>query len=122
MSGPGWLQVGLASDPGQARRDNQDSLFALATPLPPQGAGGRPLPFGFFAVADGMGGLSAGGEASNLALRIVTYRVVDRMLTPALAGPGGDGPQFTVAESLRTAIEEASAAIYSMAGSAGRRM
>jgi serine/threonine protein phosphatase PrpC len=115
-----WLKVGLSSDSGQARPENQDSIFALSALLPPQYPGGKVVPFGFFAVADGMGGLSDGGSASNFAVRYVAAKIVDGMLVPALSA-GGDGMSSPVADLLRQAAQEASSSIYAMASIAGQR-
>jgi len=59
------LNVGSASDPGLVRRENQDALdFRIPENPAIRGARGA-----LFAVCDGIGGLSAGGQASRMALQ-----------------------------------------------------
>jgi protein phosphatase len=113
-----WLQAALRSDVGQNRGDNQDSVFALTTLLP-SAAGDAPVPFGFFAVADGMGGLAGGAEASRTAMNLVVERVLSELLLPAVRGQGGSGGQSTVAEILEAALVRAGQAIHQAARAAG---
>jgi PPM family protein phosphatase len=70
------------TDPGRARRVNEDSFFARA-----------PL----FAVADGVGGAQAGEVASHLAVQVIEQGLPER---------GG-----SVEERLRDLVEEANARI-----------
>jgi serine/threonine protein phosphatase PrpC len=73
------LLVGCQTDPGIKRRHkpNEDSLFALQ---------GRRLvnaqlqPYGFFVVADGMGGHANGQDASRLAIQTIVNYVLPRLL------------------------------------------
>jgi serine/threonine protein phosphatase PrpC len=113
-----WVQAALRSDVGQNRGDNQDSVFALTTLLP-SAAGDTPVPFGFFAVADGMGGLAGGAEASRTAINLVVERVLSELLLPAVRGQGGSGGQSTVAEILEAALVRAGQAIHQAARAAG---
>lgn len=59
------LIVGSATDPGLVRRENQDALEVHIPDDPTM----RRERGALFAVCDGVGGLSAGGQASRLALR-----------------------------------------------------
>lgn len=59
------LDVGSASDPGLVRRDNQDALD-FRIPDDPAICATRGA---LFVVCDGIGGLSAGGQASRMALQ-----------------------------------------------------
>ena len=112
-----WLTAAVRSDVGQQREDNQDSVFALAALLPSP-AGGV-VPFGFFAVADGMGGLAGGAAASRLAIETVAARVTRDLLLPALAGQGGQGNGRTVSDILSEALTVAGKQIYAAARRAG---
>jgi serine/threonine protein phosphatase PrpC len=113
-----WVQAALRSDVGQNRGDNQDSVFALTTLLPSV-TGDAPVPFGFFAVADGMGGLAGGAEASRTAVNLVVERVLSELLLPAVRGQSGSGGQSTVAEILEAALVRAGQAIHQAARAAG---
>ena len=113
-----WPQVAIRSDTGRARTDNQDCVFGLTALLPPPG-GGQAVPFGAFAVADGMGGLTDGGVASQTAIQLVTEEVVRELLLPALHGRQGSGGRQTVAEVLAAALTKANTAIFSTARRAG---
>ena len=73
------------TDPGRARRVNEDSFFARA-----------PL----FAVADGVGGAQAGEVASHLAVQVIEQGLPER---------GG-----SVEERLRDLVEEANARINAL--------
>ncbi|MCX7745766.1 MAG: protein phosphatase 2C domain-containing protein [Clostridia bacterium] len=57
------FEVGGASDVGKVRNINQDRILVKIGEEPEFGE------FGLFAVADGMGGLSSGEEASNISMR-----------------------------------------------------
>jgi serine/threonine protein phosphatase PrpC len=72
------LLVGWLSHPGITRRHqpNEDSLFAV------QGMRAHHSqlqPFGLFIVADGMGGLAHGQEASRLSIQTMVERVVPKV-------------------------------------------
>jgi serine/threonine protein phosphatase PrpC len=59
-------RVGTCSDVGRVRDLNEDALLALDSKLE---AAGRPINAGLYAVADGMGGHSAGEIASSFAVQ-----------------------------------------------------
>ena len=75
-------QIGLASHPGCVRERNEDASLALHFLLLQQDE--PPLPLGLFALADGMGGLSLGQQASGLACRLAAGYVLRRILMPLL--------------------------------------
>jgi PPM family protein phosphatase len=112
-----WLRTTLRRHTGQARIENEDCVFALATVAP--GPGETLLPFGFFAVADGMGGLDAGGAAAQLVMRLAVEHVTRELLAPALAGQGGSSGRQTIAETLADAVAVANRALYDTARRAG---
>jgi len=63
------VSVGMASDVGIVRTLNEDSLAAFEQTSIIQSVA---RPFGFFMVADGMGGHEAGEEASKIAVEKIT--------------------------------------------------
>lgn len=65
---PAYVRVGVATHTGRVRSSNEDDYLLAA--LPPPG------PF-FAAVADGMGGMAGGAEASRAALRAAAQCVLD---------------------------------------------
>jgi serine/threonine protein phosphatase PrpC len=68
MKVPSHLQVGACSHTGLVRANNEDDYLL----------GGLPAPGPFFAaIADGMGGLAGGAEASRTALRAAAAAVLD---------------------------------------------
>jgi serine/threonine protein phosphatase PrpC len=114
-----WIQATIRSDMGRARQDNQDSVFGVTALMP--APNGTPLPFAFFAVADGMGGLLDGGVASQTAIRQVADYVVRELLLPALDRRPGSSGQLTVAEVLEAALRAANKQIFGVARHAGIR-
>lgn len=67
------ISVGMASDIGMVRTLNEDSVsvFELTNILQ-----SVVTPYGFYMVADGMGGHSAGEEASKIAVEYITRRII----------------------------------------------
>jgi serine/threonine protein phosphatase PrpC len=105
----GALLVGYASDVGQLRAHNEDTLIAFqGVHLGHEATG----PFGFFVVADGMGGHQAGEVASALAARLVTQQVINDVYLPFLRNqaPGADMDPLT--EILRNAVKKADAQVH----------
>jgi PPM family protein phosphatase len=68
-------QVGRRSHPGKVRKVNEDSLLSVELSTYQQGG---VLPFGIFAIADGMGGHAAGDVASSLVVNAIVEKVFDR--------------------------------------------
>jgi PPM family protein phosphatase len=110
-----WFAAALRTDRGQARDDNQDAVYGITALLPRTSPEGVPVAFGFFAVADGMGGLADGALASTGAIRTVAEHIVTALLTPALGGPQRAAEQGTVADILRAGMTTANAAIHRQA-------
>lgn len=71
--------VGRRTDVGRSRKLNEDSLLALHMVWNNKGVN---YPLGVFAVADGMGGHSAGEVASGLALQAVAQSALEYLLAP----------------------------------------
>lgn len=67
------ISVGMASDVGMVRNLNEDSVstFELTNILQ-----SVPTPYGFYMVADGMGGHAAGEEASKIAVEYITRKII----------------------------------------------
>src|SRR3954467_12787324 len=105
--------------PGRIRRENQDH-FLLATVHPQVVIHGTSLPVPddlplrgqrlatLMLVADGVGGTSAGADASRLATETITRYVSSSLRCYHTVGPTGD-TEFL--EALRTAALEAHSAI-----------
>jgi PPM family protein phosphatase len=77
IKNPLGLVFGAAQSVGRQREHNEDALFALGTYLLYED--NRNL-FGFFVVADGMGGHADGELASGLAVKVIAERVVGKAL------------------------------------------
>jgi protein phosphatase len=97
---PKRIRFGIKTDIGQARMNNQDAVFALATHS--ASAFNQPS-FGVFVVADGMGGHEHGEIASAIAARVVADHIQRTLLIPMLAG----SPVEDVLEILETAVQKA---------------
>lgn len=93
------LQIGMASDPGCLRPQNEDSSLAWHLTLAQQGK--PPLSVGLLLVADGMGGQVSGAQASSLACRLAARHVVQEICLPLLldSEPYGMAPINDVLES-----------------------
>ena len=90
-----YLHAFLVSDMGRKRKNNEDACL-ICVPEDPQLAEKRGC---LFAVADGMGGASAGEFASHMALRQTTNAYY---LNPGPATP----------DALRAAVEDANRRIF----------
>lgn len=78
------LAVGLASDIGRVRELDEDSVLALTFATLVEGRAGPSL--GFYAVADGIGGLEGGEVASKAVLNVLGEWVTQRILLPEMGG------------------------------------
>ncbi len=103
------FRVGRLSGVGQVRSHNEDALMTLTSEHIGDSAAG---PFGFFVVADGMGGHQAGEVASSVAARVVTHRIVQDILNPYLLNLPPDANQEPLNEALKTAVKVANAAVH----------
>ncbi len=102
------LRLGHRSDVGQVRKANEDAYLALVSILH---QGTENFPFCLFMVADGMGGQEGGGEASQLAIRTASERLIDKLYLPLLGGRGLDSSQTPITEVLVDSVADANAAI-----------
>jgi protein phosphatase len=99
------------TDTGRRRAQNQDRILVHVAPVADAGVG-------LFAVADGMGGQSAGDVASRLTLETIEQdliRFIDEAILPALGadveterltvdGPANDAPVPSLRDALLEAI------------------
>ncbi len=111
------LVVGRASHIGKVRKRNEDAYFTLDATL---SCNGEAFPFGFFLVADGMGGQKGGELASALASRVVAEAVLREFYLPWLNSEIEDTmSQRPINEVIVEAASEANLAVHRMAPEAG---
>lgn len=116
----GVLLVGLASDPGRVRERNEDACLVWQFLLTHQGQ--PPLPLGVFAIADGMGGQSRGGQASGLAIRLASGHVIRQLGLPLLNDGEGLTARPPIHEVLESSIQIAHEAVLRRLPEAGTTM
>jgi serine/threonine protein phosphatase PrpC len=92
------LVFGSAQSVGQQREHNEDALFTLSSHLVYEDT--RKF-FGFFVVADGMGGHADGELASGLAVRIIAEQVIGKILNGYVTIQ-----EETVTDSVKVLLEE----------------
>jgi serine/threonine protein phosphatase PrpC len=78
------LYVGYATDPGQVREIDEDSLLVVGGVSLMEGVARTNV--GVFAVADGMGGHDNGQLASRRVIQVVAEYLLPRLLAPDLGG------------------------------------
>jgi protein phosphatase len=98
-------RIGRSTDVGQVRKLNEDSILTLDLVLNNQSVS-RPL--GVFAVADGMGGHSAGEVASGTALAAVAHSAVDDLLNLDTSS----SPELLFARWVKKAVSAANQAVH----------
>ena len=101
------LTYGVASDVGKLRDNNEDACFAMHWHSITVDE--RP-DFGFFIVADGMGGHLDGEKASGIAVQTLAAEMLETMYVPLLRDfHAGDSP--TILDALVSASEKANLAV-----------
>ncbi|MEI7555519.1 protein phosphatase 2C domain-containing protein [Candidatus Chlorohelix sp.] len=100
------IEAAFASHVGMIRDNNEDSLSVFMGVIPASENMPEQL-FGFFAVADGMGGHENGEVASNLAIRTTSKGVVNDFYLRALSGLRPGATSETPGEILVRLIESA---------------
>lgn len=105
----GGLRVGYASDVGQLRGHNEDTLVAFQGV---QQGYNTVDPFGFFVVTDGMGGHQAGEIASSLAAQLVTQRVLNSIYLPFLLDEAPGANMDPLTEVLERAVARANSQVH----------
>lgn len=103
------LRVGYASDVGQLRNHNEDSLIAFQGVHLGDDASDS---FGLFVVADGMGGHQAGEVASSLAARLVSREVLSQVYLSYLLDETSDADMVPLTEILSNAVEKANDLVH----------
>ena len=101
---PNQLIAASALDIGRRRDNNEDSLFSLSSSL---AADSEKLPFGLYAVADGMGGHQSGELASEAALRAFANHIIKQLYLSRI-GPNAQSLETeALSEIMSQAMEEA---------------
>jgi serine/threonine protein phosphatase PrpC len=95
--------VGVGSDPGTRKRQNEDSIFA-ATNI--SNTFHSPWSYGLFVVADGQGAYANGQEASSRAIQAMVNHLFPKMARDHTFQPG------TCSTFLEEAVQCANKAVY----------
>jgi len=85
------LLVGIGHSVGKQRDHNEDALFTYTTNLI---SDTQILPFGFYVVADGMGGHKFGEKASAIAVRAMATSVLAALSAPLFNPPTALTPEM----------------------------
>ncbi len=110
------VRVGRLSDVGHVRQINEDSLLSMEVGRVHRSIG---TPIGLYAVADGMGGHSAGDVASGLTVDLIARHAVETLLAANLDDQGND---FDVSAWLREAVALANKTVHEQRQLAGTNM
>ncbi len=100
---PTQLLVGAGQSVGRQRDHNEDTLFAMSSVL---SDGAVEVPFGFFLVADGMGGYEHGEVASSVAARIMSEQVISKIYLPQV-GLDQNPPGNSLQEIMESGVAKA---------------
>lgn len=101
------LTYGIASDVGRLRTNNEDACFGMQWHS--FTVDERPN-FGFFIVADGMGGHLDGERAAGIAVQTLAAELLQRVYTPLLSNFDASSSS-TILDSLVSAAERANLAV-----------
>ncbi len=115
---PHQLFVGSCQSVGKIREINEDSVFVMNTVL---AGNGDATPFGFFIVADGMGGYQGGEIASGAAIRAMADTFVRKLYLPFL-GVQSDHQNEPVQEIMKSGVSEAQQAVIRQVPGGGTTM
>ena len=110
------LTFGYASDTGQVRDNNEDSLISFYADV--MNENDRPA-FGVFVVADGMGGHQNGEKASAIATETIMDTVLRDVYLRLFATGADQSVQPPVLETLEEAITNANSQIVKQVPQAG---
>jgi serine/threonine protein phosphatase PrpC len=110
--------VGCGHSVGKLRDQNEDALFTLTTNLI---SDTTQLPFGFYIIADGMGGHQHGEIASGVSVRAMANYVV-RKLYMQLFGLSSDPSDESIQEIMQSGALEAHRSILKDAQGGGTTM
>lgn len=100
---------------GKQRDHNEDSLVAITATL---SGDTTSVPFGFYVVADGMGGHQFGEVASNAAIRVITGQIM-RKFHSYLFNIPTQQPDEPLQEMMENAVKEAHRVIQKDAPGSG---
>ena len=113
---PRGFEYGWATDVGSVRRHNEDAALVMMSAR----AGDNATPmFGFFGLADGMGGHRAGEVASSVAVSTAAHHVATRFYLPTLISHHRDGGEPTLNDVLVEAVKAANRAVTTEAPGGG---
>lgn len=107
--------VGIGHSVGKQHGRNEDALFTYTTNLLSDTV---VLPFGFYVVADGMGGHKFGEKASAIAVRSMATSVLTAVSAP-LFGPSEDLTPEKLQDAMQSGIQAAHDAILTHASGGG---
>lgn len=99
------LLLGLASDRGRVRDENQDNCLAWHLALTQEGQ--CPQSVGLLILADGMGGLRGGALASALACRIAAGHITRQIYLPMFSEDSNLAERAPINEVLESAVGQA---------------
>jgi serine/threonine protein phosphatase PrpC len=113
------LVAGAATDVGRMRAGEQNEDSALALVLD-RLHDNQTVPFGVFAVADGLGGHANGQRASRLAVSVLAHTILRQLALPLLGAPA-DAPvdDDTLVSLLREAVQAANRSLCASNQEAG---
>ena len=109
------LIAAVGQSDGKQRDHNEDSLVAITTTLSGDTAS---VPFGFYDVADGMGGHQFGEVASNAAIRVVAGQIMRKFHSYLFTIPTQQ-PDEPLQEMMENAVKEAHRVIQKDAPGSG---
>jgi serine/threonine protein phosphatase PrpC len=109
------LIAGCSQSVGQQRDHNEDALFTLTTTFASNESN---LPFGFYIVADGMGGHQHGEIASATAIRAMVEYVIRNLYTPIFS-VAPQPPEEPLQEILQNGVQVAHNAILKTVSGGG---
>lgn len=112
---PAQFMAASGQSVGLQRDHNEDAIFSLTTLL---ASNTTVLPFGLYAVADGMGGHRHGEVASGIAVRTLAAHVM-RKIYPSLFGIYPASPEESIQEILQNSVQEAHSLIRKEAPGGG---
>lgn len=106
-----YLHAAEVTHVGNIRTRNEDSTNVFTA----VSSGQEPMvPFGFYLVADGMGGHYAGHEASRYVARFLTRKVIERIYLPLLRNSidSNGSPPEPIRDVMLDAVQQANRHIF----------
>jgi len=115
---PAHFLVGAGQSVGRQRDHNEDTLFAMSSVI---SDGSNETPFGFFLVADGMGGYEYGEVASSVAARVMTEQIMTKVYLPYVS-LNNSLPGESLQEILESGVAKAQQSVARRAPGGGTTM